>query len=73
MTVEEKDLVEKFREDVLGSPSIEFTREAIADETFVQKSINLCKSIVGIGASQLYLYSMCQSMLSGLCTHWDLG
>ena len=32
---------------------------------------NLCKSIVGIDASQLYPYSMCQDMPTGLYTRWD--
>ena len=49
-----KDLLEKIREDVFGGPSIVFTRKAVVDETFVLKSANICKSIVGIDASQLY-------------------
>ena len=67
----DKDLLEKFREDV-GGPSIVFTRKAVVNETFIRKSTNLCKSIVGIDASQLYPYSMCQSMSTGLYTRWDL-
>ena len=63
-----KDLLEKIR-DVVGGPSIVFTRKAVIDETFVRKSTNLCKSIVGIDGSQLY--SMCQSMPTGLYTRWD--
>ena len=58
----DKDLLEKIREDVVGGPSIVFTRKAVVDETLVRKSTNLCKSIVGIDASQLYPYSMCQPM-----------
>ena len=58
----DKDLLEKIREDVVGGPSIVFTRKAVVDETFIRKSPNLCKSIVGIDASQLYPYSMCQPM-----------
>ena len=53
----DKDLLEKIR-DVVGGSSIVFTRRADVDETFFRKS-NLCKSIVGIHASQLYPYSMC--------------
>ena len=41
------------------------------DETFIRKSSNLCKSIVGIDASQLYPYSMCQPMPTGLYTRWE--
>ena len=54
-----------------GGPSIVFTRKAVANETFIRKSNNLCKSIVGIDASQLYSFSMCQDMPTGLYTKWD--
>ena len=54
-----------------GGPSIVFTKKAVANETFIRKSKNLCKSIVGIDASQLYPYSMCQDMPTGLYTRWD--
>ena len=67
----DKDLLEKIREDVVGGPSIVFTRKAVVDETFIRKSANICKSIVGIDASQLYPYSMCQPMPTGLYTRWD--
>ena len=62
----DKDLLEKVREDVVGGPSIVFTRKAVVDETFIRKSTNLRKSIVGIDASQLYPYSMCQPKPTGL-------
>ena len=32
----------------------------------------MCKSIVGIDASQIYAYSMCQPMPTGLYTRWDI-
>ena len=48
-----------------------FTRKAVVDETFIRKSSNLCKTIVGIDASQLYPYSMCQPMPTGLYTRWE--
>ena len=67
-TESDKDLLEKIREDVVGGPSNVFTREAVVDETFIRKPSNLCKSYVGIDASQLYRYSMCQPMLTGLYT-----
>ena len=67
-----KDLLEKIREDVVGGPCIVFTRKAVVDGTFIQKSTNICKSIVGIDASQLYPYSMCQPMPTGLYTRWDI-
>ena len=56
---------------MVGGPSIVFTRKAAVDETFIRKSSNLCKSIVGIDASQLYPYSMCQPMPTGLYTRWE--
>ena len=68
----DKNLLEKIREDVVGGPSIVFTRKAVVDETFIRKSTNICKSIVGIDASQLYPYSMCQPMPNGLYTSWDI-
>ena len=68
----DRDLLEKIREDVVGGPSIVFTRKAIVDETFIGKSTNICKSIVGIDASQPYPYSMCQPMSTGLYTRWHI-
>ena len=70
-TESDKDLLEKKREDMFGGPSIVFTRKAVVDETFIRKSSNLCKSNVGIDASQLYPYSMCQPMPTGLYTQWE--
>ena len=70
-TESDKDFLEKIGEDMVGGPSIVFTRKAVVDETFVRKSSNLCKSIVGIDASQLYHYSMCQPMPTGLYTRWE--
>ena len=66
----DKDLLEKIR-DVVGGQSIVFTRKAVVDETFIRKSANICKSIVGIDASQLYPYWMCQHMPTGFYTRWD--
>ena len=67
-TESDKDLHEKIREDMVGAPSIAFTRKPLVDETFLRKTSNLCKPIVGIDASQLYPYSMCQPMPTGLYT-----
>ena len=67
-TDENKELLEKIRKDVAGGPYIVFTRKAFVDETFNRKSTNTCKSIVGIDVSQLYPYSMCQPMPTGLHT-----
>ena len=66
-----KDLPEKIREDMVGGPSIVFTRKAVVDEFFICKSSNLCKSIVGVDASQLFFYPMCQPMPTGFYTRWE--
>ena len=70
-TESDKDLLEKKREYMVGGPSIVFTRKAVVDETFKSKSSNLRKSIVGINANQLYLYSMFQPMPTELYTRWE--
>ena len=70
-TESDKDLLEKIREAMAGGPSIVFTRKAVLDKNFIRKSSNLCKSMVGIDASQLYPYSMCQQMPIGLYTQWE--
>ena len=59
------------RGDMFGSPSIVLTREAVVDDTFIRNSGKNCKSIVGIDARQLYPYSMCQPMPTGLYTQWE--
>ena len=56
---------------MVGGLSIVFTRKAVVGETFIRKPSNLCKSIVGIDASQIYPYSMCQPMPTGLYTRWE--
>ena len=47
-TERDNNILEKIREDVVGGPSIVFTRKAVVDETFVRKSTNLCKSFLGL-------------------------
>ena len=71
LTDADKERLCKLREDVVGGPPIIFTRKAVVDETFFRKSINICKSIVGIDASQLYPCSMCQLILADLYSLWD--
>ena len=65
-------MLEKFRENIIGDSPIVFPRKAFVDDTYIQKLENICKSIVGIDASQLYPYSMCQPMPTGLCKRWDI-
>ena len=38
---------------------------------YIRNSSNVCKTIDGIGASQLYPFSMYQEMLTELYTRWD--
>ena len=68
---DDKDLLGKIRKDVVGGPSLVFTRKAVVDETFIRKSTNICKTLVGIDAGQLYPYSMCHPMPTGLYTDID--
>ena len=49
----DKDLLEEIRKDVVGSPSIVFTRKEVVDEAFIRKSTIICKYFVEIDASQL--------------------
>ena len=67
----DKGLLGKIREDMVGDPSIVFTRKAVVDEIFKRKSTSLCKSIVDIDAGQLFSYSMCQPMPTGLYMQWE--
>ena len=68
----EKDLHEKLRSEMTGSPSKVFTRRVVVDKTFIRKSNNVCKAIFGKDTSQLYPFSMCQAMPTGLYTRWEL-
>ena len=67
----DKDLHEKIRSEMTDDPSIVFTRKAVVDKTFIRRSNNICKAIVGTDASQLYPFSMCQAMPTGLYTRWE--
>ena len=41
------------------------------DEIFIKIASNICKSIFGIDASQLYPFSISQDMATGLYTRWE--
>ena len=47
-------------------------KKVVVDQTFIRNSESLYKSIVGIDASQLYPFSTCQEMPTGLYTRWEL-
>ena len=70
-TESDKDLFGQIREDIVGGLSIAFTCKAVVYETFIRKSSILCKSLVGIDATQLYSYSTCQPIPTGLYTRWE--
>ena len=63
----DKYLLEKLRGNV-GVTSFVFTQKAVVKEAFKRNSTNLCISIFGTDASQLYPYSMSQPMPTGLYT-----
>ena len=67
----DKDLYEKIRSETTGGPSKVFTRKAVVDKTFIWRSNNICKAKIGIDASQLYPFSMCQAMPTELYTRWE--
>ena len=67
----DKDLCVKIRQVMTGGPSIVFTRKAVVDKTYIRNASNVCKSIVEIDASQLYHFSMCQDMPTGLYTRCE--
>ena len=70
-TETDKDLLQKIREDMVSGPSIVFTCKAVVDETFIRDSGKFCKCTVVIVASQLFPYSMCLPMPTGLYTRWE--
>ena len=67
-----KYLCEKIRTGLTGGTSILFTQKAVVEETIIRNSSNICvKKIVGINASKLYTFSMCQDMPTGLYMKWE--
>ena len=70
---DKKMLETKLKEAMVGAPSIVFTRKAVVGQTRIRSSSNTCKSKVGIDASQLYSYAMCQPMPTGPHTHWEFN
>ena len=66
----DNELLEKYREDVVGAPWIVFTRKVVLGEIILRSSSKDCKSIMGVDASQFYPYATCQPMPTGLYTRW---
>ena len=67
----DKEYDNYIRKWLTGGPSIIFTRYAKVGETKIRESENVCKSIVGIDASQLYPFSMTKEMPTGPYTKWE--
>ena len=67
-TANDKDLLRKIREEMVGGPTIVITRKTVVNEIFIRDSSILWKSIVGIDASLLHAFSLCQAMPTGLYT-----
>ena len=70
-TETDEDLLERIREYTVAGPSRVFIRKALVDEIFIRESKNLCKSIVVKVASQIYPYSICHPVPTGLYTRWE--
>ena len=70
---QDKEYDNYIRNWLTGGPSIIFTRYAKVGETKIRESENVCKSIVGIDASQLYPFSMTREMPTGLYTKWEFN
>ena len=71
-TESDEHLLEKISEDLVSGPSIVFTTKTVVDETFFRDSNNWCKTIVGDDVSQLYHFLMCEAMITGRYTRWEL-
>ena len=56
---------------MIGGHSIVFTRKTVVGATFIRNSGKICKTIVGNDAHQIYLFSACQPMPTGLYLRWD--
>ena len=61
-----KDLFYKIKNNIVGGPSIIFTRKHIAGETMLRNNPDkLCQRILGFDANALYLYCIGQDMPVG--------
>ena len=65
-TESDKHLLEKIRQDMVGGPSVVFTRKAVVDEFFIRKSSSLCKSML---ASKLvsFIPTQCANQCQLVC------
>ena len=54
ITETDKDFLQKIREDMVGGPSIVFTRKAVVDKIFIRDSGTICK---------ICIFTICKSIL----------
>ena len=67
----DKHFLSKVFENMVRGPSKVCTSKAVVDETCGRKSTKFCKTIVGIDASRLNPYSLCQPMPEKLYTRYE--
>lgn len=60
----DKDLYDTIKDNIIGGPSIIFTRKHKVGQTYIRDDPSRpCQSIVGYDANSLYLFAICQPML----------
>ena len=62
----DEDFCVEFWEDRTDELSIVFNPKAVINDTFIRNLSIICNSIVRVDASQLYPFSICQDMPTGL-------
>jgi hypothetical protein len=66
-----KDLHQTIKRNIVGGPSIIFTREHKAGVTYIRENPNKpCKRIIGLDANALYLSALAQPMPTGTFVRW---
>ena len=63
---QDADLFHTIKKNIVGGPSIIFTRHHKTNETYIRNSDNICQSIVGYDANALYLWALSQPMPVGI-------
>ncbi len=68
---ENKDLHEIAQRNIVGGPSIIFTRYHEAGKIYIRNSKNKCRSIIGLDCNSLYLSTFLGKQSNGLGARWD--
>jgi len=66
-----KDLHEIAQRNIVGGPSIIFTRYHEAGKTCIRDSNNKCKAVIGLDCNSLYLSTFLGQQPNGLGARWD--